>query len=364
MLQLWDQVLHLLSFVVTPDWGSLIGVLPIGLALIVLAYLAWTVGRLFTAPPTRRGRRRLPPRVPEGVHMGPPSLAPLLVSASAAILFFGIVFRGPVLVAGLVAIVLSLLYWGGEAMRDYDRLVHHELVPLGAGEAAVLAPPPGVHLPGPSFRPLLVSLAAAVLFFGLVMGPAILVAGVLMLVTALLGWLTDARREYRAVELADRSGQLESEQAPRYPVGTLVVFGVFLAAALVVQAGIFPPREAASSAGGPTASTAAGGGAASPAASGASGGGGGLTITAQNIAFDPTSATAPANAAFTLTFDNKDQGVPHNIEIKSASGTSAFKGDLVTGPATAAYHVPALPAGSYTFVCDVHPNMTGTLTVK
>jgi plastocyanin len=26
--------------------------------------------------------------------------------------------------------------------------------------------------------------------------------------------------------------------------------------------------------------------------------------------------------------------------------------------------VPALPAGTYTFACSVHPNMTGTLTVK
>jgi len=26
--------------------------------------------------------------------------------------------------------------------------------------------------------------------------------------------------------------------------------------------------------------------------------------------------------------------------------------------------VPALPAGTYAFVCSVHPNMTGTLTVK
>jgi plastocyanin len=31
---------------------------------------------------------------------------------------------------------------------------------------------------------------------------------------------------------------------------------------------------------------------------------------------------------------------------------------------TVTYDVPALPAGTYTFICIVHPNMTGTLTVK
>ncbi|HEX8940627.1 MAG TPA: cupredoxin domain-containing protein [Candidatus Limnocylindrales bacterium] len=87
-------------------------------------------------------------------------------------------------------------------------------------------------------------------------------------------------------------------------------------------------------------------------------------MTAQNIAFDPTSLQASANTAFQIAFDNQDQGIPHNIDIKNSSGSSVFKGDLVTGPSSATYSVPALPAGDYTFVCDVHPNMTGTLSVK
>jgi plastocyanin len=28
------------------------------------------------------------------------------------------------------------------------------------------------------------------------------------------------------------------------------------------------------------------------------------------------------------------------------------------------YDVPALPAGSYTFACTVHPNMTGSITAQ
>ena len=41
-----------------------------------------------------------------------------------------------------------------------------------------------------------------------------------------------------------------------------------------------------------------------------------------------------------------------------------FRGEIVTGPTTIVYQVPALEAGAYAFVCTVHPNMVGTLTVQ
>jgi plastocyanin len=96
---------------------------------------------------------------------------------------------------------------------------------------------------------------------------------------------------------------------------------------------------------------------------GTSGGASTVQISALNIAFEQPTVTAPANAPFTIHFDNKDAGIPHNVEIKDASGMTMFKGDIITGPAQADYSVPALPAGAYTFLCIVHPNMTGTLTV-
>ena len=40
-----------------------------------------------------------------------------------------------------------------------------------------------------------------------------------------------------------------------------------------------------------------------------------------------------------------------------------FSGATFPGIATQTYDVPALAAGSYPFMCTVHPNMTGTLTV-
>jgi mono/diheme cytochrome c family protein/plastocyanin len=84
---------------------------------------------------------------------------------------------------------------------------------------------------------------------------------------------------------------------------------------------------------------------------------------ALNIAFVNKDLTAPADAGFKLEFDNQDAGVPHNIAIKDASGAEVFKGEIFNGAAVKTYDVPALKAGDYTFVCTVHPNMTGTLKV-
>jgi plastocyanin len=96
---------------------------------------------------------------------------------------------------------------------------------------------------------------------------------------------------------------------------------------------------------------------------GSGGAGGTVEISALNVAFEQTEVSAPAGAPFTIHFSNKDAGVPHNVEIKDASGMTMFKGDIITGPAEATYSVPALPAGAYKFTCTVHPNMLGDLTV-
>ena len=85
--------------------------------------------------------------------------------------------------------------------------------------------------------------------------------------------------------------------------------------------------------------------------------------SALNIAFEVGDLKAPADQPFSIEFENKDSGIPHNIEIKDASGAALFKGAIITGPAKITYNVPALKAGTYTFVCTVHPNMTGTITV-
>ena len=87
--------------------------------------------------------------------------------------------------------------------------------------------------------------------------------------------------------------------------------------------------------------------------------------SAKNVEFVVKDLTAAADTTFTIHFKNEDApGVPHNIEIKDAAGAVVFKGDIIDGGKEINYAVPALAAGTYPFICTVHPNMTGTLTVQ
>jgi mono/diheme cytochrome c family protein/plastocyanin len=96
-----------------------------------------------------------------------------------------------------------------------------------------------------------------------------------------------------------------------------------------------------------------------------------VTVTAPSGAatsgFSTTTLEAKANTPFTLVFDNQDSQAPHNVVISDPSGTAVAMGDtsFFTGPLKKSYAVPALKAGTYTFVCQVHPSvMKGTLEVK
>ena len=83
-------------------------------------------------------------------------------------------------------------------------------------------------------------------------------------------------------------------------------------------------------------------------------------LTAQGDAFVPSSVSAPAGEAFVLWFDNRDTSL-HNAHLVDASGATIIPGQLFNGPSARIENVPALAAGTYKILCDVHPGMVGEL---
>jgi plastocyanin len=91
---------------------------------------------------------------------------------------------------------------------------------------------------------------------------------------------------------------------------------------------------------------------------------GNVTITAADLAFDATTIVAPASEAFTITLVN-DDSAPHNLSVYVEEGGDAIvQGDIIDPDATVEIEVPALDAGEYFFVCDLHTNMNGTVVVE
>jgi plastocyanin len=88
-------------------------------------------------------------------------------------------------------------------------------------------------------------------------------------------------------------------------------------------------------------------------------------LAAIDVAFDQETLVVPADRPFVLVFENRDS-LQHNVSIyaDAALQQRRFEGLLFGGPATRWYPVPALAAGKYVFVCDLHPNMRGLLEAR
>ena len=90
-----------------------------------------------------------------------------------------------------------------------------------------------------------------------------------------------------------------------------------------------------------------------------------VSVKAENTAFVSDTITLAAGAEVEIRFDNNDRQVQHNISIVGQDPTKpVFRGQLVTGVATATYKFRSPAAGEYKFQCDVHPTqMKGTVKV-
>jgi len=83
-----------------------------------------------------------------------------------------------------------------------------------------------------------------------------------------------------------------------------------------------------------------------------------IELAAANLAFDTDAIEAPAGEDFCIHFTNNDS-VPHDVGIVETE----FNGDDVPPGESITYVIPAMDAGDYTFICDIHPTMSGDLTV-
>jgi plastocyanin len=121
--QAWSALLDFASKFVIPDWGSVIALLPVVLAIVVVLFLARMVYVYATVGPARVRSPRRQPVPPAGVHLPGPSCAPFLVALGVFLLFLGLVFGGWLLLVGLVFTIVTLLGWLNDFRKEYRHVV-------------------------------------------------------------------------------------------------------------------------------------------------------------------------------------------------------------------------------------------------
>jgi plastocyanin len=89
-----------------------------------------------------------------------------------------------------------------------------------------------------------------------------------------------------------------------------------------------------------------------------------VELVAEDLAFDRDSLEIPAGGVIAITLENRDPGILHNVAIyRDAGGDPVFRGETFTGIETRTNLAGPLTPGTFRFVCDAHPTMSGTLTV-
>ena len=87
-----------------------------------------------------------------------------------------------------------------------------------------------------------------------------------------------------------------------------------------------------------------------------------VTVLARDLAFQPATLTLPEGVPLRIELRNLDAGVPHDLLIHQVDWQIA-KTEIVTGVAATSVDFGPLAAATYVYSCEVHPNMTGTLTI-
>lgn len=85
-----------------------------------------------------------------------------------------------------------------------------------------------------------------------------------------------------------------------------------------------------------------------------------FTIVAEDVRWNMDRIVVPAATEVTVTVENRDRGIPHNFHVRSPGDP---KTELEDGIVSQTLRFTVDKPGTYGFVCDAHPNMTGTVEV-
>ena len=199
--------------------------------------------------------------------------------------------------------------------------------PRGPSPRPPGTPPAGVHMPAPSFRPLLVAMSMTLLVAGLVVGGWALILGFIALVVTL------ARVAPRRAPRVRPRRARRPDRPPRQRAAPAVAHGDVRGPRAAARGR--PPADVRAAPqlrrrrrrAAPRRPAAARRAAARPAV-------GGCEPARRRRRRSPprtprssqTSVDAPAGKPFTIAFDNQDDGQPHNVAIHDASGGEGVRG--------------------------------------
>lgn len=92
---------------------------------------------------------------------------------------------------------------------------------------------------------------------------------------------------------------------------------------------------------------------------------GAVTVVSKSISFTPD-CLEMAPGDLTVTYDNEEKGISHNFHLEGATPKEADKDRTVLKPGvdTQTVSYVDLQPGTYRYICDLHPTMTGKLIVE
>lgn len=291
--------------------------------------------------------------------------------------------------AGWLLLVGVFLAAGAIAF-GIGRAVGADLPPTGDAGAATPVDP--AEAPRPSYGPLLAAAGATFMASGGALGPRYLIVGIVIAVVAVAVWVFDTLRP--AVDPVDATNVDHRLISPvALPVGAFVlaisiaiafsrvllavsetaswVVAFVVAAVVLTVLALIAARTPATK----VVLGIAGVGVFATAVAGAAGAGVGerdferhengipeVTITAHNIAYDRSVIAFPAHDAVEVTFRNLDVGTFHNVAVYTDDDKPVFNGKPIAKDEIV-YKFKTPAAGTYRYVCDFHPAMTGEFRI-